>query len=56
LIKRERVVFVSISFVELVLEFYPMESEAMEEAFEHVHAHEHKEGEGEESKIEHPHL
>ena len=33
-----------------------MESEAMEETFQHVHTHKHEECEWKERKIEHPEL
>mmetsp|Transcript_87188 Transcript_87188/g.188807 ORF Transcript_87188/g.188807 Transcript_87188/m.188807 type:complete len:290 (+) Transcript_87188:153-1022(+) len=36
--------FMSISFVELALEFNPMESEGVEETLQTVHAHEHSNG------------
>ena len=40
---------VAISLVELVLEFNPMESEGVQEAFHGIHAHEYKECECEEN-------
>jgi hypothetical protein len=46
----------SATFVELVLEFYPVKSEGVQEALHCVHAHQHKESKCEENKEAHEHL
>jgi hypothetical protein len=38
-----RNILVATALVEFVLEFDPMQSQAMQEALQHVHAHQHKE-------------
>lgn len=47
---------VALSFVELVLELYPMKSQVMQEAFHYVHKHEYKRGDACKDKERDGHL
>ena len=52
----ERLVFDSVTLVELVLELYPVETQGVQEALHGVHQQKHRQSESKESKPQDPSL